>query len=58
MSNLRLVIAFLGVTLLFSLALIAWLVSDDKNIPDVFVATASGALGALASLLVPTRGVE
>lgn len=56
MSNVRLVIVFLGVTLLACLCLIAWLLSNDKNIPDVFVAVAGGSLGALSGILTNTRG--
>lgn len=56
MSNVRLVIVFLGVTLLASLGLIAWLLSNDKTIPDVFVGTVGASLGALAGILTNTRG--
>lgn len=58
MSNIRLVIFFLGLTLILSLCLIAWLLQSDKSVPDVFVATAAGALGGLTGLLVPNRTVD
>lgn len=54
MSNIRLVILFLGVALLACLGLIAFLVLNDKNIPDVFVATTGAAIGALGSILTVT----
>ena len=58
MSNLRLVIIFLGTTLILCLCLAAWLLSNDKSIPDVFVVTIGGALGALGSILAPTPGAH
>ncbi len=58
MSNIRLVIVFLGFVLILSLCLIAWLLSNDKSIPDVFVATAAGSLGGLTGILTPAARTE
>ena len=56
MSNLRLVIIFLGVVTILCLGLIAWLLSNDKNIPDVFVGTVGAALGGLTGILARPEG--
>lgn len=55
MTNLRLVITFLGVALLLDLGLMGYLAAQQLSIPDVLVAVGTGALGALGTLLVPTR---
>jgi len=38
------------------LGLIAWLLSNDKNIPDVFVGTVGAALGGLTGILARPEG--
>ncbi len=56
MTNARIVILFLGSLAVLSLAGIVYLVSADKSIPDVLVATVSGALSALGAILAKTSG--
>lgn len=54
MTNARLVILFLGVTVLGALAGVIYLATQDKSFPDVLVGTLGTALGALASVLAKT----
>jgi type IV secretory pathway TrbF-like protein len=54
MTNARLVILFLGVIALVSLAGIIWLVSQERTIPDVLIVTVSGSIASLGSILAKT----
>ena len=55
-TPLRLVIAFVGLTLLGSLAGIVFLAADgSRPIPDVLQNVAVGSLTGLVGLLVPTK---
>jgi hypothetical protein len=54
MSNARLVILFLGALALASLGGIIYLVSADKSIPDILVATVSSSIAALGAILAKT----
>lgn len=55
MSNIRLVIAFVGATVLVALCLIGYLAgTSDRPIPDVLQNVAIGALTGLVGLLVPS----
>lgn len=58
MTNIRLVILFLGVALLGDLAAITYLVAIERAVPDVFVVTLGGLSGSLGTLLVPGVRVE
>lgn len=51
----RAVVVLIGAVTLSSLLTAGYLAGVDKGIPDVFVATTSGGLGALATLLVSTK---
>lgn len=55
MPPIRLVICFVGVTLLASLAGIIILASQNHGIPDVLQNVAVGSLTGLVGLLVPSR---
>ena len=55
-TPLRLVIAFVGVTLLGSLAGIDYLSAQGGTIPDVLQNVAVGSLTGLVGLLVPAKG--
>lgn len=54
MTNARLVILFLGALALVSLAGIIFLVSNDRGVPDVLIATVSGSIASLGSILAKT----
>lgn len=54
MSNARVVILFLGTLALFSLGGIIFLVSQDRGVPDVLIATVSGSIASLGSILAKT----
>ena len=54
MTNARLVILFLGLVVLGTAGGIIYLSSADKGVPDVLVALATGALGALSAVLAKT----
>lgn len=56
MTNARLVILFLGTLALASLGGVIYLTSVDHGIPDILVATVSGALSALGAILAKTSG--
>lgn len=56
MSNVRLAVIFLGLTLLGCLFGIIGLSWDGRPIPDILQNIASGALAGLIGLLVPARG--
>ena len=57
LSTVRLALIILGAALLLCLAGIIWLASANpaRSIPDVLVATTSGALGGLVGILVPSK---
>lgn len=54
MTNARIVILFLGALALASLGGIIYLVSNDKSIPDILVATVSSSIAALGAILAKT----
>lgn len=55
MTTIRLVITFLGITLLGSVAGIVALAATGNPIPDVLQNIAVGSLTSMGTLLVPTR---
>lgn len=54
MTNARLVILFLGVTVLGALGGCIMLANQGKTLPDVLVGTLGTALGALGAVLAKT----
>ena len=55
MTNIRMVIGFVGATLLVCVAGILWLAGTGNTVPDILQNIASGALAGLIGLLVPAR---
>lgn len=53
-TTVNLVVGFLGLVVLFGMAIGGYLAIDDKNVPDFIVATTSGAIGALGAMLAKT----
>lgn len=53
-TTVNMVVAFLGLVVLFGMAIGGYLAIDSKAVPDFIIATTSGAIGALASLLAKT----
>lgn len=53
-TTVNMVVAFLGLVVLFGMAIGGYLAIDTKAVPDFIIATTSGAIGALASLLAKT----
>lgn len=52
--TINLVVCFLGLVVLFGMAIGGYLAIDDKGVPDFIVATTSGAIGALGAMLAKT----
>ena len=52
--TINLVVVFLGLVVLFGMAIGGYLAIDDKGVPDFIVATTSGAIGALGAMLAKT----
>ena len=58
-TTINMVVAFLGLVVLFGMAIGGYLAIDSKNVPDFIVATTSGAIGALGAVLAKTSsGVQ
>jgi hypothetical protein len=55
MSNLNMVIAFVGGVLLIGVLGIVWLATQGQPVPDVLQNITVGALTGLVGLLVPSR---
>lgn len=53
-TTINLVVVFLGLVVLFGMAIGGYLAIDDKGVPDFIVATTSGAIGALGAMLAKT----
>lgn len=53
-TTVNLVVVFLGLVVLFGMAIGGYLAIDDKGVPDFIVATTSGAIGALGAMLAKT----
>lgn len=53
-TTINLVVAFLGLVVLFGMGIGGYLAIDDKSVPDFIVATTSGAIGALGAMLAKT----
>lgn len=53
-TTINLVIAFLGLAILFGMGIGGYLAIFDKGVPDFIVATTSGAIGALGAMLAKT----
>lgn len=53
-TTINMVVAFLGLVVLFGMAIGGYLAIDAKNVPDFIVATTSGAIGALGAVLAKT----
>lgn len=53
-TTVNLVVGFLGLVVLFGMGIGGYLAVFDKGVPDFIIATTSGAIGALASLLAKT----
>lgn len=59
MSNVRIVVVFVGITLLATVSgiiVLSWGAGGGRPIPDILQNIASGALAGLIGLLVPARG--
>ena len=59
MTNVRLAVLFLGVTLVgcvLGIIALSWGAGSGRPIPDILQNIASGALAGLIGLLVPARG--
>ena len=56
--SVRLVILFLGLTVLASVVGGLVLAGLDKTVPDTVIAVGSGAAGALAAMLASTRSAR
>lgn len=50
----RIVVSALAFTIVSCIGSAVWLQSQDKEIPEIITGLGTGALGALAGLLVPT----
>jgi hypothetical protein len=53
-TTINLVVGLLGLAVLFGMGIGGYLAIDGKAVPDFIIATTSGAIGALASLLAQT----
>lgn len=53
-TTINIVVGLLGLVVLFGMGIGGFLAIDDKNVPDFIIATTSGAIGAIASLLSKT----
>lgn len=53
-TTINIVVGLLGLVVLFGMGIGGYLAIDDKNVPDFIIATTSGAIGAIASLLSKT----
>lgn len=53
MNERLITIIFLGMTTLSSVLCATWLVATDHQIPDMLIAVAAGASGALGGVLAP-----
>lgn len=53
-TTVNLVVVFLGLVVLFGMAIGGYLAIDAKGVPDFIVATTSGAIGALGAMLAKT----
>ena len=52
----RRAVFFLGLAFVACIVMVGLLAWNEKNIPDVLVATTTGILGLLGGILVPTGG--
>jgi hypothetical protein len=53
-TTIRLVVIFLGLVALAGVGLVGVLAYQEKSVPDALIALSSGALSAVAALLVRT----